>query len=90
MVWEVDEFDKTVKMSTYLVAYVISDFETISGTSDKNILVEITARPDAIKNSEGNYSLDETKKTIDFFVDYLETDYPLPKISNYLPMKKII
>ena len=88
MVWEVDEYDKTVKMSTYLVAYVISDFETISGFSGKSIQVEITARPDAIKNSEGNYSLDETKKTIDFFVDYFETEYPLPKISNIKTDKK--
>ncbi len=69
-------------MSTYLVAYVISNFESINDTTSKNIAVEVSARPDAISNGEGAFALNETMFIIDFFIDYFNVTYPLPKISG--------
>ena len=63
-----DNYEKTVFMSTYLVAYVISNFETIPDVSQPNgIDVEVSARPEAIQNGEGDYALLQTKEIIEFF-----------------------
>ena len=69
-------------MSTYLVAYVISDFKKISKKSAKyQIEVEIAARPEAIDNNEGDYALEVTAKVLDYFTDYFGVAYPLRKSS---------
>jgi len=80
--WEVDTFKTTVRMSTYLVAFVISDFEKIGNKSSKNISVEVAGRSDAIRNGLGDYSLGEAMKIIDFFADYFDVAYPLEKSST--------
>lgn len=69
-------------MSTYLMAFVVSDFKKINKTSPKhNVLIEVSARPQAIDNGEGDFGLDEAAQIIDFFSDYFQTKYPLPKSS---------
>lgn len=80
--WEIDYFNRTVPMSTYLVAYVIAEFDVISTITGKNVSVEVAARPEAINNGEGNFGLEEAAKIIDFFVDYFDVPYPLPKSSK--------
>jgi aminopeptidase N len=69
-------------MSTYLVAFVISDFTHINKTSVEDVLIEVAARPEAIENNEGEFALKEAADIIDFFVEYFDTKYPLPKSSN--------
>ena len=76
----IDHFEKSVSMSTYLVAYVISDFKTVKKLSDKHhIEVEVAARPEPIENGEGTYALDQAAQVLDFFTDYFEVKYPLKK-----------
>ena len=70
-------------MSTYLVAFVVSKFEKINGTTPKGVIVEVAARPDAIRNGEGDYALGEAMKIIDFYADYFNISYPLKKSSNF-------
>lgn len=43
-----DEFEESVVMSTYLVAFVICDFGEISNVTNKNINVSVIATPDKI------------------------------------------
>ena len=69
-------------MSTYLVAFVVSKFEKINGTTPKGVLVEVAARPEAILNGEGDYALKEAMTIIDFFADYFNVSYPLKKSSK--------
>ena len=83
--WQVDYFNTTVDMSTYLVAFVISDFKLINDISPKSgVLVEVAARPEAIDNGDGDYALGEAMEIIDFFADYFDVPYPLKKSSNNL------
>ena len=69
-------------MSTYLVAFVISNFEMISNTSRKDVLVEVAGRPDAILNGDGDFALNETMEIIDFYANYFNVSYPLDKSSK--------
>ena len=81
--FEVDVYEPTVPMSTYLVAFVVSDFKCASRMTSKNILVEICARRNAIEKNLGEYALGETATIIDFFVDYFNVSYPLSKSSEF-------
>ena len=80
-----DVFEKTLPMSTYLVAFAVTNFESINQTSEKyNIQIEVVARPEAIMNGEGDYGLSEAAKIIDYFVDYFNISYPLAKSGKIL------
>ena len=80
--WEVDTFETTVKMSTYLVAFVISDFAKLGNSSNKGIRVEVAGRPESINKGLANYVLSEAMQIIDFFADYFDVPYPLEKSSK--------
>lgn len=84
--WVVDIFEETVPMSTYLVGFVVSNFEMIKKNSSKyGIEIEVLARPEAIEMGSGDYALNETSKIIDYFADYFNTSYPLKKSSKIRP-----
>lgn len=74
-------------MSTYLVAYVVSDFLSISNVTKKGIRVEVAGRPEAIQSGDGEYALSEACKIMDYFVDYYNVSYPLQKSSNFIEIK---
>lgn len=83
--WSIDYFDETVPMSTYLMAFVVSNFEKKSRKSPiYDIDIEVAARPEAIRNGDADHALDEAAKIIDFFSTYFNTPYPLPKSSRIL------
>ena len=78
------EFDKTKPMSTYLIAFVVSNFEMKSKLSDKyGIRMDVAARPQAIRDGLGDLALNVSGLILDFFADYFEVPYPLPKSSNW-------
>uniref|UniRef100_A0A8C2AGF9 Aminopeptidase n=1 Tax=Cyprinus carpio TaxID=7962 RepID=A0A8C2AGF9_CYPCA len=70
-----DQFDVSVKMSTYLVAFIVSDFLSISRTSQHGI--SVYAVPEKIDQAE--FALDAAVKLLDFYDDYFDIPYPLPK-----------
>ena len=78
--WEMDEFETSVKMSSYLVAFVVSNFESISQNSTKyNIRVEVSGRKEQIRNGDGKFALDEASRILDFYTDLYDVKYPLKK-----------
>lgn len=80
--WVTESFNTTVDMSTYLVAFVISDFKVKATNSVKGVKIEVAAKPQSIDAGEGDFALSEASKIIDFFADYFNVPYPLAKSSN--------
>ncbi|XP_058851581.1 aminopeptidase Ey-like [Acipenser ruthenus] len=71
-------FQPTAKMSTYLLAFIVSDFEFIENMSG-NVLIRIWARQKAIAQGQGDYALNVTGPILKYFESYYNTTYPLPK-----------
>ncbi|NWR52832.1 AMPN Aminopeptidase, partial [Regulus satrapa] len=76
--WNVTEFNTTPRMSTYLLAFIVSQFSFNESNSDKT-LIRIWGRPKAIGENQGAYALNVTGPILSFFEDYYNTSYPLPK-----------
>uniref|UniRef100_A0A3Q2ULB0 Aminopeptidase n=1 Tax=Fundulus heteroclitus TaxID=8078 RepID=A0A3Q2ULB0_FUNHE len=72
------EFERTEKMSTYLLAFIVSDYDHISSTIDK-VNIRIFARKPAIAAGQGDYALNITGPILKFFENYYNSTYPLPK-----------
>ncbi|XP_051548711.1 aminopeptidase Ey-like [Myxocyprinus asiaticus] len=71
-------FAATEKMSTYLLAFIVSDFGSIE-KDDKNPQIRIFARQEAINAGQGQYALNVTGPILRFFEIYFNATYPLLK-----------
>ncbi|PNJ31067.1 LNPEP isoform 3 [Pongo abelii] len=72
-----DEFYESVKMSTYLVAFIVGEMKNLS--QDINgTLVSIYAVPEKI--GQVRYALETTVKLLEFYQNYFEIQYPLKKL----------
>lgn len=80
--WFTETFNKTEKMSSYLVAFVISDFDKIQTKSRLGVDIEVAAKPHSIAAGEGDFALHEAAEIIDFFSGYFNVKYPLEKSSK--------
>nr|CAD7393670.1 unnamed protein product [Timema cristinae] len=78
--WFWDRFEESKNMSTYLVAYIVCDFEYKSAMTEGKHPVEyrIWARPDAINQTD--YALEVGPKILQYYEKYFDYDYPLPKM----------
>ena len=67
-------------MSTYLVAYSVSDFEYKEAvvSMEKDVIFRIYARRDAM--DQVNYAADIGPKVLKYYEDYFQIKFPLPKI----------
>ncbi|XP_047594607.1 aminopeptidase N isoform X4 [Lutra lutra] len=77
--WNVTEFETTPIMSTYLLAYIVSEFKNLEDTAPNGVLIRIWARPSAIDEGHGTYALNVTGPILDFFSKHYDTPYPLNK-----------
>ncbi|XP_066414870.1 aminopeptidase N [Molothrus aeneus] len=77
-IWYVTEFDTTPRMSTYLLAFIVSQFTHRERNSGKT-LIRIWGRPEAIDEGQGAYALNVTGPILNFFEAHYNTAYPLPK-----------
>lgn len=71
-------FDKTPLMSTYLLAWVVGEFHKKTATTKSGVEVNVWATK-AQSAESLDFGLDIATRTIDFFDEYFETPYPLPK-----------
>ncbi|XP_002744830.4 leucyl-cystinyl aminopeptidase isoform X1 [Callithrix jacchus] len=72
-----DEFSESVKMSTYLVAFIVGEMKNLS--QDVNgTLVSVYAVPEKV--GQAHHALETTVKLLEFFQNYFEIQYPLKKL----------
>lgn len=72
-VW--DHFQRSVPMSTYLVAFVVADFEFRQSEGNN---VSVWARKDALE--QASYSLKIGPEVLNYYENYFQIKFPLPKI----------
>lgn len=72
------KFAPTPKMSSYLLAFVIGELEYASATSRGGVEVRVYTTPG--KSGQAPFALDVAARTLDFFGDYFDLPYPLPKL----------
>ncbi len=71
------EFSETPKMSTYLVAFLVGDFQCTGGTSD-GVAIRSCATPDQVQYTP--YALNIAKFTLHYYDEYFGIHYPLKKL----------
>ncbi|MBP2056899.1 aminopeptidase N [Lactobacillus colini] len=69
-------FKETVRMSSYLVAFVLGDMQKKLTKTKSGVEIGIFATK-AHKAKELDFALDIAKRAIEFYEDYYETPYPL-------------
>ena len=74
-VWDV--YQKSVKMSTYLVAFVVSKFKYVEETRSNNVRFRIWSTPTSLDQTQ--YAKDMGPKMLEFFENYFNVKFPLPK-----------
>ncbi|MGH7196556.1 MAG: M1 family metallopeptidase [Candidatus Saccharimonadales bacterium] len=70
-------FDRTPKMSTYLLAFVVGELGYTETTNEHGVKIRVYATPDKIEQTR--FSLDLAAKALDFYDDYFDNPYPLKK-----------
>eukprot|EP00127_Corallochytrium_limacisporum_P004878 Clim_evm22s191 gene=Clim_evmTU22s191 len=73
------KFFKTPRMSTYLIAFIVSKFETkgATNTTVDNVEVKVWSQPDQVDQTL--WARDVTVKVMDHYSNYYNTPFPLKK-----------
>uniref|UniRef100_H3D2Z0 Aminopeptidase n=1 Tax=Tetraodon nigroviridis TaxID=99883 RepID=H3D2Z0_TETNG len=71
-------FVPTKKMSSYLLAFIVTDFGYIQ-SNKYDFTLRIWARRNAIQANQGAYALEVTGKILRFYEQYFRVKYPLSK-----------
>lgn len=71
-------FDKSPKMSTYLLAWAVGEFDYIQGITKHGVTIRIFTPPG--RAEEGKFALDTGIRALDFYDDFFKVPYPLPKL----------
>lgn len=73
--FEIIKFAPSPKMSTYLLAFIVGDFEYIEKKSKRGVIVRVYTPKG--KKHQAKFSLDVTVKVLDFYEKYFDIPYPL-------------
>uniref|UniRef100_A0A8C9TJ48 Aminopeptidase n=1 Tax=Scleropages formosus TaxID=113540 RepID=A0A8C9TJ48_SCLFO len=72
------KFATTPIMSTYLVAFVVGEYDFVESQSSDGVTVRVYTPVG--KAEQGKFALEVATKTLPFYKDYFNVPYPLPKI----------
>lgn len=74
--YKVVKFAPTPKMSTYLLAFIVGDFEFVEAKTKDGVLVRVFVTPG--KKHQAKFALDTSVKILEFYNKYFDIPYPLP------------
>ena len=74
------EFQETPLMSTYLLAFIVGDLQSIERKTIDGTLIRVWARPG--KEQEGQFALDVSEQLLAYFNKYFGIHYPLGKLDH--------
>lgn len=77
----VTTFEQSPVMSTYLLAFVIGDLQAVTAKTSNGTEVNVWSSKDH-ETKDLEFALDTAVKVIEFFNDYFDTPYPLPKCDH--------
>ena len=76
--WTEYHFDESVKMSTYLVAFIVSDFVSITSKTKSGVSVSVWTAPS--KSGLGEYALQIGVPVLEYYENTFGIPFPLPKL----------
>jgi aminopeptidase N len=76
-------FEQTPPMSTYLVAFVLTDFQCLTNFTENNIRVSVCGRPEAMSKGDGDFALHVGINVISYFEQSYNVSYPLSKCDHF-------
>jgi aminopeptidase N len=71
------KFATTPKMSTYLVAFLVGDFQCVSGESD-GVPIRACSTPDKVE--QGKFAVSAAEFMLHYYDTYFGIKYPMPKL----------
>ena len=71
------QFARTPKMSTYLVAFLVGNFQCVSGSSD-GVPIRACATPERVKYA--HFALESAEYILHYYNTYFGIKYPMPKL----------
>ena len=74
------QFQETPSMSTYLLAFVVGELESIEARSQDGTMVRVWTTPG--KAEQGRFALDVAVRLLPYFNDYFGIPYPLQKLDH--------
>lgn len=76
--WKVVTYERTPIMSTYLLAFVVGEYDYVEDKDSDGVLVRVYTPVG--KKEQGQFALEVAVKTLPFYNKYFQIAYPLPKI----------
>ncbi|XP_075035594.1 aminopeptidase Q isoform X2 [Mixophyes fleayi] len=76
--WTVTTFNTTLKMSTYITAFVVCDFDYVR-TTERGTEIRVWARKEAVQKGYADFALGIAGPMLSFMEDLLNVTYPLQK-----------
>eukprot|EP00794_Sanderia_malayensis_P019407 gene19407-21330_t len=73
----VDHFNESVRMSTYLVCFIVHDFASKVAYTKRGIKIRVLAPADQI--DQADFAIQTAPKVLDYYEDFFQVPFPLPK-----------
>ncbi|XP_054632204.1 aminopeptidase N-like isoform X2 [Dunckerocampus dactyliophorus] len=79
--WQLTRFHPTPKMSTYLLAFMVSELTSIR-SAHRRVNIQIYARPEATEAGHTAYAANVTGSILDFYEKHFHINYPQKKLDQ--------
>jgi puromycin-sensitive aminopeptidase len=71
-------YEKTPRMSTYLLAFVVAELECVEARDADGVLIRVWTAPG--RREQGRFALEVALHTLPYFADWFGLPYQLPKL----------